>query len=102
MLLVAQRVIQADRSGMLSSPKDSAKIKAVSTKYLLSASVGHTVADELFSFLTDDIRRTKLCDVMFAFSHAHQQSVLVFTHLPAICACTNAEQFRPQITTREN
>ena len=48
-------------------------------------------------FLTDDVRRTKLCDVMFAFSRAHQQNVTVFTHLSAICTCNNAKtKFRPQ------
>ena len=31
------------------------------------------------------------CDVTFAFSRTHQQNVLGFAHLPAICTCINAE-----------
>ena len=40
---------------------------------------------------------------VYTFSLAHQQSILVFTHIPATCACINAEQSSVRsITAREN
>ena len=80
---------------MLSPPKVSAKTEAVSTKCVLSASVGHTVADELFSFspMTLDEQNRFL-------SHAPAECPCFYTSSCYLHVSKRRTKFRPQHHTR--
>ena len=63
----------------MSPPKVSAKIERVSTKYLLPASVGHTVADELFSFSSMTLDEN--CAMWYSLSLVRTNRISLFSQI---------------------